>query len=141
MLTRDQILKQAIHLPREEVPTPEWGEGTSVLVRALTALERDQWEIANYDLKQREAKVTMGNARARLAVLCVIDDSGERIFRDEDAALLGRSHSAPLDRIFDVCRRLSGMTTAETEILRKNSLNGSADDSLAASPLSSAVPT
>jgi hypothetical protein len=141
MLTRDQILKQTTTLPQEEVATPEWGEGTYVLVRALTALERDQWEIANYDLRQREAKVTMGNARARLAVLCVIDKSGNRLFTDHDAELLGRSHSAPLDRIFDVCRRLSGMTTAETEILRKNSLNGSAEGSPAASPLSSAAPT
>jgi hypothetical protein len=140
-LTREAILKQAGVLPREVVATPEWGEATSVIVRALTALERDQWELANYDLKARETKVTMANARARLAVLCVIDEAGERVFRDEDANLLGRSHSAPLDRIFEVCRRLSGMMMTETEILRKNSVNGSVGDSPAGLPSSLVTPT
>jgi hypothetical protein len=141
MLSREAILKQAATLPREEVPTPEWGHGESVFVRALTALERDQWEVGNYDIRGRDTQVKMTNARARLAVLCVVDQAGERVFKDEDSAMLGRGHSAPLDRIYEACRRLSGMTTPETEILRKNSANGSAGDSPADSPLPSAAQT
>jgi hypothetical protein len=118
----------------EPVSTPEWGEGTHVLVRRLSAKDRDQWETGNYDLRGKESRVTMTNARARMAVLCVVDEQGNRVFRDEDAEVLGRLHSAPLDRIYEVCRRPSGMTAEANEDLRKNSQSGQRDDSLTDSP-------
>ena len=120
-------------LPWENVPTPEWaGDGPDpcVRVRALTARERDFWEMGNYDLtKGKESKVTMDNSRARLFVLAAIDEKGDRLFQDSDAGAVGKLHSAPLDRAYEVIRRLSGMTADEAEAIRKNSVPAPSDAS------------
>lgn len=129
--SRASIL-QSQALPTEEVATPEWGADTSVRVRALTAAERDQWEVGNYDLRGKETKVTLANARARLFALGAVDEQGQRLFSDGDAAQLGRLHSAPLDRAYEVIRRLSGMTADEAEGIRKNSAAAPAEDSATA---------
>lgn len=131
-LDREKIL-QAPPLPVEQVPTPEWAPDSFVLVRALTARERDFWEMGNYDLsKGKESKVTMDNSRARLFVLGAVDDKGDRLFKDYDACSIGSLHSAPLDRAYEVIRRLSGMTGDEGEAIRKNSVPAPSDASPAA---------
>jgi hypothetical protein len=132
-LDRSSILNQQ-GLPDEYVPTPEWGKADStVRVRALTGRERDQWEMGNYDLSRgKESKVTMDNSRARLFVLAAIDEKGDRLFQDSDAGAVGQLHSAPLDRAYEVIRRLSGMTADEAEKIRKNSVPAPSDASPAA---------
>lgn len=105
-LTRDSILR-ADDLPREEVAVPEWGG--AVWVRTLTAAERDAFEASVNPGKGRK---NLANFRARLAVLCVVDEKGERLFQDEDAAALGRRSAAALDRITDAALRLSGLSEA-----------------------------
>ena len=40
------------------------------------------------------------NFRAKLAALIVVDESGSRVFSDEDAAALGQKNAKALDRIF-----------------------------------------
>jgi hypothetical protein len=57
----------------------------------------------------------------------VVDDQGKRIFTDEDIEALGNKNAAPLDRICDVARRLSGMGRAEKEKLAKNSAPAGGD--------------
>ena len=44
LLTRaDEILGKSPTI-RETVPTPEWGEGTGVLVQAMSAAQRIAWQ-------------------------------------------------------------------------------------------------
>lgn len=106
-------------LPREEVPTPEW-PGLKVFARGLRATERDAWEVALFVGDGDERRVDKDNLRARLCVLCMVDESGERIFEDGDAEALGKKSAAVLDRIFDVAQRLSGMGAVAKESAAKN---------------------
>jgi hypothetical protein len=120
MLDREKMLAWRPGKP-ETVPVPEIAEGENVFVRGISARERDEWEMGNYDLRGKESKVTMRNARARFAELCVCDEKGIRLFQPGDAEQLGNLPAAALDRIYDVGRRLSGMTVEAAEDLRKNS--------------------
>lgn len=113
-LSRDSILA-ADDLPREEVQVPEWAG--SVWVRTLTGTERDAFEAA---VNPGGGKKNLANFRARLAVLCVVDDKGERLFKDEDAAGLGQRNARALDRITDVALRLSGLSEAGQKDAEKN---------------------
>jgi hypothetical protein len=109
-LTRQQILA-ANDLPREAVPVPEWdGE---VEVRAMTASERDSFEA-----RHREAPYV--DLRARLAAATICAEDGSLVFSADDVAALGAKSAAPLDRIFSVAARLSGITKQDEEDLRKN---------------------
>lgn len=111
-LTREQIL-QVEDLEREEVEVPEWGG--SVIVRAMTAEERDAFEQSMIERKGKKVDVNLKNARARLVALTVVDEEGNRLFTDADIAALGRKSSAPITRISDVARRLSGLDEEEIE--------------------------
>lgn len=115
MSLRDQIL-QASDLPREAITVPEWG-GVTVYVRTMTAAERDLFDasLSSGQSGQRD----FGNVRARLLVLALVDEAGERLFADTDAAALGAKSSLALTRLFAVASRLNGIGQAG-EALEKN---------------------
>lgn len=137
MLTKEQILK-AEDLPREEVKVPEWGG--SVFVRGLTALERDAWENSWWIREGDTRKLNVVNLRARLAVLCVCDAAGKRLFDDAAAADLGAKSGAAVDRLYTVALRLSGMQPGAVEEAEKNLSSGQGAGSSSNSPLRSAAP-
>jgi len=115
VLSKEQIL-QADDLKQEAVNTPEWGG--EVLLRELRGRERDAFEEGSMD-KQRN--VSMANIRARLVAMSAIDDQGERLFTNKEAAQLGDKSATALNRLFEACCRLSGITSADVDKLEKNS--------------------
>jgi len=127
-LTKAQIL-EVQDLPVEDVHVPEWGG--MVRVRGLTGAERDRWELEGLRLRGQRLEMNPGldNFRARLVALCVIDEAGERLFSDRDVPRLSEKSGAVLDRLFDVARRLSGLTAADVDDLEKNSPGGQSGDS------------
>jgi len=119
---------------RESVPVPEWkGE---VLVRCATTEERDAYDESLFESrkvgKRTELKANFANAKARLVALCTIDDQGRRIFQDKDIAWLGKKAAVPVNRIYAVIARLSGMTVKAEEELEKNSESGQTESSSSA---------
>jgi len=76
-LSKDDIL-HAEDLRTEEVDVPEWG-GT-VLVRGLTGRERDEFEGSVLEQRGQKTVTNTANVRAKLAVKCVVDDTGQRVF-------------------------------------------------------------
>jgi len=114
VLSKEQIL-QADDLKRETVDIPEWGG--EVLLRELRGRERDAFEEGSMD-KQRN--VTMTNMRARLVALSAIDEEGERLFTAKEATELGDKSATALNRLFEVCCRLSGITSEDVDALEKN---------------------
>jgi len=115
VLSKEQIL-QADDLKRESVDTPEWdGE---VLLRELRGRERDAFEEGSLDSKRN---VTMANMRARLVAMSAIDEEGERLFTAKEATELGDKSATALNRLFEVCCRLSGITESDVDKLEKNS--------------------
>lgn len=116
-LSRADILK-AKDLKTEAVEVPEWG-GT-VLVRALTAKERldISREITGPDGKiDRSATLDL---QIRLPFLCMVDESGARLFADEsDLIALQAKSAAALERVFDVAQRLSALSKQAVDETKK----------------------
>jgi hypothetical protein len=116
-LNADQIL-QAQDLQTRDVECPEWGG--IVRVRALTGAERDDYEQATVEIAQASQGKRLPNMRARLCVMCMVNDAGERLFSIAQVEALGAKSAAVLDRIYDVAAELSGLTRASREAAEKN---------------------
>lgn len=112
ILGTEEILN-ASDITTEEVEVPEWGG--SVLVRALTALERDRFEASVIQGSGKNAKVKLENARAKLASLTVVDENGNRLFGPNDVTKLSQKSASALNKIFNVAARLSGITEEDME--------------------------
>lgn len=124
-LSRDAILG-ASDIKTEEVPVPEWG-GT-VLVRGLTAKQRDKAEAAMFQLRGSvtskngpDMRMSMAGVRALMAAMAIVDEQGDRLFSDADAELLGEKSGAALDRVFEVVTRLSEFSDGDIDELVGNS--------------------
>ena len=139
-LTREDILEAKDRLT-EWVDVPEWGG--RVLVRSLEGLERDRYE-GSFVRYGRDAKgaisidgVSNENVRARLCALAVIDEDGRNLFSEADVLVLGHKNAAALDRVFNVARRLSGLTDEDVEALTKQLGEAPGSDGPSNSPESS----
>lgn len=125
ILTKEAILK-AQDIEIREVEVPEWGG--VVYVRGMTGRERDRYENSLYKQKGKERVLNTQNARAKLVVMCTVDQDGNRIFDEEEVNVLSQKSSKALDRIFAVAMELSGITENDMEELTKNSDETSFDD-------------
>lgn len=117
LLSRDQILG-AEDRTFEEVDCPEWG-GT-VRLRSISGAERDAYEQGLIQQRGNSRQMNMRNARAKLIVLCAVDEGGRRMFTEQDVAALGKKNAKPLDRLFDACRRLSGLSEDDVDKLTED---------------------
>ena len=138
LLSKTAILA-AQDLQTEDVEVPEWG-GT-VRVRSFTGRERDAFEASMVRGEGRDRKVDLTNMRARLVGLTVIDETGQRLFTDEEVDLLGAKSGAALDRVFAIAQKLNGLSGADVEELSKNSSGVPSAVSTSASALPSGSPT
>ncbi len=103
----------------ELVEVPEWD--VTLRVVSLTGSDRDRYQQAALQFGRGangEPVVTgynMVNASARLVSLSVRGDDGLRVFTDVDVLALGDKSPVALDRVVEVARRLSGLTTEAVE--------------------------
>jgi hypothetical protein len=126
LLNRDAILR-AKDLDSEVVPVPEWGG--AVRVRGLMAWERDDYEASCFPIDDKgKRRENFANMRARLVVLCVVDDEGRPVFQRSDVGDLASKSAAALDRLYTVASRLSGLSARDVEDLEKNSEPGPSAD-------------
>jgi hypothetical protein len=109
MSLKDLIL-QADDLPTRCLHIPEWK--TTVRIRTLTGGERDRFE-------GRQARDPYTDVRARLAVLCMVDEDGRNLFSEEDIPALSAKSSKALDRIFAASVQLNGISKQDLEELKK----------------------
>ena len=117
LLSRDAILA-ADDREYEVVPCPEWGG--EVRLRSLTGAERDAYEQSLVQTRGKSREMNLRNARAKLVALCAVDENGNRLFTDADVNALGKKNAKPLDRLFDVARRLSGLTEDDVDRLTED---------------------
>ena len=127
-LNRAEILAQD-DLKYEDVEVPEWG-GAMVRVRSLNASERDRFEASTVQRNGKKVTTNLENIRARLVLLCLVDEKGERLFDEGDTYPLGGKSAAALDRIFTVAQRLNGLRDEDVDELAKNSNGDQGADSL-----------
>ena len=75
------------------------------------------------------SRVSLDNIRAALCVRAIVDDEGNRLFKDGEAKLLGRKSAKAMDRIYSVASRLNGVSEADVEELAGNSDSDQSDSS------------
>jgi hypothetical protein len=141
MLSIEQI-QAASDLPVETVNVPEWGG--DVIVRTLTASERDAWE--DTMLKRRDEEtgdLDCTNLKAELVSRTLTDASGAPLFSDplDGIQLLAKKSGAVVSRLFEVAQRLNGLTKKDVEELAKNSAAAPSGSSSSTSPGVSAAPS
>lgn len=124
-LSREQIL-EADDIKTEVVNVPEWGG--DVIVRGLSGVERDAWEIS---VSMENGKQTRSprNIRAQLVVRAVVDDQEKKLFKPMDAEALGKKSGKALDRVYEVAAKLSGIRDEDIDELAKNSPEDQSEDS------------
>jgi hypothetical protein len=137
MLTKAQILSAAKQLPSEVVHVPELGG--DVRVRVMTGAERDRFDLWAVD--QREKPNGWQNMRARLCALTMMDqDTGERMFGDNEIEPLGELSWHILDRIYSVATRINRLDNESIETAEKNSAPEQTGDLSSPSPSASGAP-
>lgn len=137
-LSREDILT-ASDIVKEDCYVPEWG-GT-VRVRGLTGNERDKYEQSIVTMKGRTLVPKLTGAMARLVSLSVIDEDGGLEFSEEDVIALGRKSAGGLQRVYEVARRLSGLSEQDMEDLVGNSESETSGSSTSDSRSPSVAPS
>jgi hypothetical protein len=117
LLSRTQIL-EAEDRQYETVECPEWGG--EVRLRSISGRQRDQYEQSLVEQRGNDRKLNMLNARAKLIVLCAVDEAGQPLFTAEDVRRLGAKNARPLDRLFDACQNLAGLTEEAMQEMTEN---------------------
>lgn len=127
LLGRNQIL-DAKDLQTEDVPVPEWGG--EVRIRMLTGEERDAYEASMVELKKDgSAKANRENVRARLLILCIVNEQGEQMFNRADIKLLGRKSAKALERVINKVNEMNGISEKDIEELAEGFDSAPSEDS------------
>lgn len=120
-LSREQILASRRDRQPVRLEVPEWGG--DVYVRVLSAA--DQMALSD----GTEAK----DIPIRVILHCVVDETGERILADNDAAELAKEDFPVIMRVFGFVAKQNGLSTKELEEAMENfgpSPNGSKSSEL-----------
>lgn len=125
LLSRDDILSVR-DLTFAVVPVPEWGG--EVRLRTLSGKERDHFEQSLVKTKGNKQVSNYDNARARLVALCMVDDSGRRLFNStKEIEMLGDKSVAALQVVYNKCMEMNKLTEQEVEELTED-FDGEADE-------------
>lgn len=116
-LSREQIV-EVDDVEYAEVDCPEWG-GT-VRLKSIRGTQRDAYEQSLIEDRGGSRKMNLRNARAKLIVLCAVDETGRPLFNSDDLGALGRKNAKPLDRLFDECRKLAGLNDDDVDKLTED---------------------
>jgi hypothetical protein len=111
VLTRDQIIAVR-DLKTKEIQPPgeEWKGGTRIQQMNALAMERYVMLVLSVEgrVESGHSIEGMAEARAKIAVMCLIDDNGDRLFADEDWEILAEKSHDALKYITDEIATLSG---------------------------------
>lgn len=103
LLTPDEIIPSN-DTQYDVVPTPEWGAGTGVRVRSMTAEEILIWQEEN-----RSNDELAKFAGARLAVRSMVDATGNPVGKDEDVQRFIKKSSKAISRISTRVYEMNGL--------------------------------
>jgi hypothetical protein len=125
-LSKEQIF-EADDRVFDVVDCPEWGG--KVRISSISVGQRDAYEESLIVGRGKNRDTNLRNARAKLIVMCAVDESGHRLFTPDDVTRLSRKNAKPADRLFDACRRLVGLSEEDVERLTEDFEETRDDDS------------
>jgi len=117
LLSRDDILA-VDDRKYDTVSCPEWGG--DVRLRSITGRQRDAYEASVIQTNGNDRKVNLRNVRAKLIILCAVGEDGHALFTGDDLNALGGKNAAPIERLFDACRKLAGMSPEDVDKLTED---------------------
>lgn len=116
-MTLDRASIRMKSVPKvEHISIPEW-EGQTVCVRQLNSAERDRFEGESLDLKGQDFWI---NLRARLLVLTICDQEGNRLYEDEDLEEVSELPGTVADLLWNRSMSLNKMFKEDLEKTEKN---------------------
>ena len=113
-LDRSSLLK--ISRKVEPVAVPEWG-GT-VHIREISISEKDSLE-GSYD-QANKSGAWWQDFRARLLVLCICDEQGNRLFSNDDVSKVAELPACGATRVWEAAATLNRLRKDDQETLEKN---------------------
>ena len=116
LLTKDQILG-ADDIVTKEINVPQWGG--SVKIRTMTASDRDRFEQQVFSGNTKSER--RDNIRALMLSICIVDESGNRVFGEKDVKALGGKSAAAVDAIFSEIQKMNALSDADIDEAAKNS--------------------
>ena len=124
VLTREEIMA-VDDCVREFVEISEWGTGKGVYVQAITAGDRDKLEASSFKRKSDgEVEENLVDFRAKLAVLCTVDEEGNKIFKFEEYKLLSAKASSAVSKIFLAAQRINALNPDDIKKEKENLSEG-----------------
>jgi len=102
MATKDSIRASIIgakDTALQAVDVPEWN--TTVHIKVMSGADRDEFE----GEANKGGTVNHDNLRAKLLVKVLCDETGERLFQDQEYIELGKKSSVVLVRLFDIAAK------------------------------------
>ena len=109
----------------------------NVMVRGMTAKERDQYETSCIVQKNGKRNFNLIDARAKLVMLTVVDENNDRLFDASDVSRLSGMPASVIDKLFTVAQKLSGISDEDIDELGLDSGEDQHDSSPLGLPLDS----
>lgn len=106
---REQI-KAADSRKPLKVHVKEWG--IDVYVRMMNVGERDDWELAWIDMRNKGVE-KFRNFRAFYLVRTLCDESGTRIWNDNELDEVATLSGAVMGKLFDIAQKHNKLTEAD----------------------------
>ncbi len=113
-LNKEQIIA-AQDVRMEKVTVKEWGG--DVYIKQMTAREQDKFEEQS---RGKNGGPNLVNIRARMVGACLCDESGKRLFEDEEIAKLSLKSGSVLNRLIDKITELNRISEEDLEKIAKN---------------------
>lgn len=114
LLSREAILG-ADDIKKTVVEVPEWGG--NVILGMMTGEARDAFE---QSVNSGDGGPNIINIHERIVVLTAIDESGNRLFTEEDIVALSKKSAAAVRRCALAAQKLNALTQAAVEELKGN---------------------
>lgn len=121
-LDRKSILA-ADDVRKEKTAVPEWGG--DVFLRVLTGTDRDRFEESYSEQKMKAFRI-------RFLILALCDETGQRLFADDEGDVLGKKSSVVINRLFEAGWKLNAFTQEAVDALGEDSQPAPSGDSISA---------
>lgn len=117
--TREELLRPAARRRYRDETLPI--SGLAVRIQSLTERERSEFERSNLGKNGQTNVARLTTVRRRLAILCLVDQAGNRLLHDRDVDVLADWDSADMEALSDACVSHLGMKAEDLESIAKNS--------------------
>jgi len=131
LLTKAQI-NASVDRKWEDVPVPEWGEGSEVRIMELSAADRGYIEagsvVANGQTPQLKIE-SLKVYRDKLVMFGLVDENFERLYTNKELADIGKRSGKVIERLAAKVQELSGMGKFAAKEAEGNSVAAPSDSS------------